>query len=90
MINLKEGIKNLVNIVINYSSVLGCKVTTFFPKLYQLPMEKMKRKENRKRLQINELLKTARHTLWKVSNEGMEKNNKCVAFRAERLTVTGS
>ena len=46
---------DLVNIVINYSSVLGCKVTTFFPKLYQLPMEKMKRKENRKRLQINEL-----------------------------------
>ena len=47
-----------------------CKDTTFFPKLYQLPMENILMQENRKLLQFSLLRKTAYVTLWKSGDEG--------------------
>jgi hypothetical protein len=64
---------DLANIVIGFLSFLGCKVTTIFLKLYQLPMEKMQKKEIRKLLQISGLWKSAHNTLWKILIDGMEK-----------------
>ena len=73
----------LVTIAIEFSLFLGCKVTTLFRKLYQLPMEKAQMRQNRKLLQINKLRKCACYSLWKNVYEGMER-------RAKRLTETVS
>ena len=48
---------DLLNIVITISFGLGCKVTTYFLKLYQLPMEKFQTQKLCKTLQINGLRK---------------------------------
>jgi hypothetical protein len=57
---------DFINIDIIISLILGCKVTTLFRKLYQLPMENLRIRKNTKRLQINELWKKTDHTLWKM------------------------
>jgi hypothetical protein len=53
--------------------VFDCKVTTLFPKLYQLPMEKMWTAENRKWLWINGLWIDLHNVLWKKSIKGIKR-----------------
>ena len=77
---------DLANTVINYSLFLGCKVTTFFNRLYQLPMENIQTKENRKPLQISWLRKTTYFALWKIISQGMERESKlALELKAQRI-----
>ena len=49
----------------------GCKVTTFFRKLYQLPMENLRAEEKHKLLQTSLLNKRVCNSLWKTFSRNL-------------------
>ena len=67
---------DLANTVINDSLFLGCKDTTFFNRLYLLPMENIQTRKIQKMLQISVLRKTTYLSLWKIFGIGMESGQK--------------
>ena len=64
-----------------------CKDTTFFLKLYQLPMENILMQEKRKRLQFRLLHKTTRITLWKSDDGGIDTMTDLTHYLVKLLCV---
>ena len=64
-----------------------CKDTTFFLKLYQLPMENIWIQENRKLLQFRLLHKTPHNTLWKIGDGGIDTMTDLTHYLVKLLCV---
>ena len=64
-----------------------CKDTTFFLKLYQLPMENIWIQENRKLLQFSLLRKTPCDTLWKIGDGGIDTMTDLTHYLVKLLCV---
>ena len=64
-----------------------CKDTTFFLKLYQLPMENILMQEKRKLLQFSLLRKTPCDTLWKIADAGNDTMTDLTHYLVKLLCV---